>query len=174
MRLSLKSLAFALPFLAAACNPSPYRVNGPPPQAAEPPVATGALGAPYAPGTVVASSGSTIAPIANPSAPMRMSATDIAAALSNNTASGMTTNGQPYAIYFAGNGQERYREGAFNDAGTWRVLPDGRLCSSLVRLSNNSEECYIMYRTGNTLSFQAPDGVSTGSVAVTPGNPQNL
>ena len=175
MRPSSKWLVLTLPFLAAACNPSPYRVNGPPPQAAnEPPVATGALGAPSAPGTVVASSGSTTAPIADPRAPMRMSASDIAATLSNNTATGMTTNGRPYAIYFAGNGQERYREGAFNDAGTWRVLPDGRLCSSLVRLNSNNEECYIMYRTGNTLSFQAPDGVSTGSVAVTPGNPQSL
>jgi hypothetical protein len=175
MRPSLKLLALALPFLAVACNPSPYRVGGPPPQGAEPPVATGALGAPYAPpGTVVASSGSTTAPIANPSAPMRMSATDIAATLSNNTATGMTTNGNPYAIYFAGNGQERFREGAFNDAGTWRVLPDGRLCSALVRLNSNNEECYIMYRTGNTVSFQAPDGVSVGSIAVTPGNPQNL
>ena len=174
MRPSLKWLALALPVVAAACNPSPYRVGGPPPQATEPPVATGALGAPYASGTAVASSGSTTAPIANPSAPMRMSASDIAATLSNNTASGMTTNGQPYAIYFAGNGQERFREGAFNDAGTWRVLPDGRLCSALVRLSANNEQCYIMYRTGNTLSFQAPDGVGVGSVAVTPGNPQNL
>ena len=173
MRASLKSLALALPFLAAACNPSPYRgaaVQPSPP----PPDTTGALGAPYTPSANAAVSGSTTAPLANPNAPMRMSATDVAAVLSNNTATGVTREGQPYAIYFAGNGQERFREGVNSDVGTWRVLPDGRFCSTFVRLNNDREQCYVMYRTGNSISFQAPDGVSVGSVAVTPGNPQRL
>jgi len=166
-----------LPALAllAACSSTPHHeanaVVVPPP----PPPMPGALGTPGNP-SAAALSGTTVAPgaIVEPNAPMRMSATDIATAFANNTAEGVTANGLPYAIYFGRNGQERFRQGSFDDSGTWQVLPDGRFCSSLVRISANSEECYIMYRTGDVISFQRPDGVTIGSVRVVPGNPQNL
>ncbi len=174
--------------LLAACNPSPYdnttvapTYSGTavtPDASASPPVLAGAFGAPSAPppeGTAALSGGSTApAPVAMPGAPVRMSADDIVAAFSNHTAQGITTNGSPYAVYFAPDGQERFRHGAFNDVGTWRVLPDGRLCSSLTRLSDGNQQCYIMHHSGQTITFERPDGVTVGSVRLQPGNSANL
>jgi hypothetical protein len=159
----------ALPVVAlAACAPSG---EAPVAAAASSPVLVGALGAPIAP----LSGGSTAPePAGIPGDPLRMSATDIAAALANNTARGVTTNGQPYTMYFASDGQERFREGGFGDSGTWRVLPDGRFCSALSRVSNRHPECYLMYRSGSAIIFQRPDGVIVGSFTIVPGNPEDL
>jgi hypothetical protein len=174
----------ALALLAACASPetrvAPAATSSPP----SPPPLTGALGAPIAPAplppdatkTPMPLSGGTTAPapVAMPGAPNRLSAGEIAAALSNNTAQGLTTDGAPYSLYFSGDGQERFRQGDFSDAGTWRVLPDGRFCSALVRVSNDNQQCYIMYRSGQTITFQRPDGVTVGNVTVVPGNPDHL
>jgi hypothetical protein len=169
--------------LVAACA-SPERRAETPAATSAPPPLTGALGAPFAPAPLPTnatsmplplSGGSTApAPVAMPGAPTRMSAAEIAAALSNNTAQGMTTEGASYALFFVGDGQERFRQGGFSDVGTWRVLPDGRFCSSLVRVSGDNQQCYIMYRNGQTITFQRPDGVTVGNVTVVPGNPERL
>lgn len=170
-----KPLALLLPALAllAACEPAPYHpgeaASLPPP----PPALPGALGVPVA-GTEVPYSGGTVPPVVVPTAPMRLSATDIAATLSNNTAQGVSSNGRAYAAYFSPDGRERFREGAFTDVGSWRVLPDGQFCSTLVQVSANAEQCYVMYRSGNTITYQRPDGVTIGTVTVVPGNPQGL
>ena len=177
-----------LPALAllAACASHETRVATPAPAASSvppsPPPLTGALGAPIAPlpPTARASdgtqfSGSTApAPIAMPGAPTRMSANEISAALSNNTAEGVTTEGLPYDIYFSGDGHERFRQANFADNGTWRVRPDGRLCSSLARVSDDTQQCYILYKNGQTLTFESPEGVTVGNVTVLPGNPKRL
>ena len=167
-----KSVVLLLPALAvlAACEPAPYHPSHA--VSAPPPAMAGALGAPLAPSATTALAGSTVPPA--PATPERMSATDIAATLSNNTAEGVTANGLGYAAYFAANGEERFRQGAFNDAGTWRVRPDGELCSAMVQLNGNVEQCYLMYRSGNVVTFQRPDGVTVGSVTVVPGNPLSL
>jgi hypothetical protein len=175
----------ALALLAACASP-----DRPPPPAATsvppaPPPLIGALGAPIAAparlptdatGNPLPLSGGTTAPapIAMPGAPTRLSSGEIASTLSNNTAEGLTTDGARYALYFSGDGQERFRQGAFTDVGTWRVLPDGRFCSSLVRVSNNDQQCYIMYRSGQNITFERPDGVTVGNVTVVPGNPEHL
>jgi hypothetical protein len=167
-----------LPVLAliAGCNPHPYSHDTvavaptPPP----PPALPGALGVPAAPGYIAPLSGSTVAPGVAPTTPVRMSATEVAGTLANNTAEGVATNGLPYAAYFTADGHERFREGNFTDIGTWRVLPDGRFCSALVQLSTNTEECYVMYRVGNNLTFERPDGTTVGNVTVVRGNPQGL
>jgi hypothetical protein len=157
--------------LLAACtaNPPPREtvaVAPPPP----PPSLPGALGAPVGPATAPPMAGSTVPrPPAIP-----LGAADVTAALDGNTAQGVTANGLPYAAYFSTSGAERFREGAFSDNGTWRVLPDGRLCSSLQRLSGDVEQCYLMYRSGNALTFQRADGATAGSVTVVSGNPLNL
>lgn len=157
--------------LLAACESAPYHpghaVSAAPPP---PPNLTGALGAPLAPAVTMPMAGSTVPP----GTPMRLSATEISTMLANNTAQGVTTDGQPYAAFFSADGQERFREGNFADAGSWRVLPDGRFCSLLPRLSGNAEECYIMYRSGNAITFQRPDGLTVGSVNVVPGNPLGI
>jgi len=172
-----KLMPLALPALAllAACATAPYppaqtvAVVAPPPP---PPSLTGALGAPLAPATTTALSGSSV-PV-TPGAPMRMSAAEISTAFADNTAQGTTANGLPYAIFFTPDGTERFRQGDFTDIGTWRVLPDGRFCSSLTRLSGNAEECYVMYRSANTITFERRDGVSVGSINLLPGNPLSL
>jgi hypothetical protein len=176
MRAATKSLMSASVLaLVAACNPHPYSHDtyataAPPP----PPALPGALGVPLAPGQIAPLSGSTVPPGVAPTTPIRMSATDIGSTLVNNTAEGVTTNGLPYAAYFTPDGHERFREGNFTDIGTWRVTPDGRFCSALVQLSANTEECYVMYRVGNNVTFQRPNGTTVGNVTVVPGNPQGL
>lgn len=168
--------------LVAACASAETRVA--PAATSSPPSLTRALGAPIASAPLPTnatrtplplSGGSTApAPVAMPGAPTRMSAAEIAAALSNNTAQGVTTEGASYALYFVGDGQERFRQGGFSDTGTWRVLPDGRFCSTLVRVSSDNQQCYIMYRSGQNITFQRPDGVTVGSVTVVPGNPEHF
>jgi hypothetical protein len=179
MRVPSKLLLLPALALLAACASHETRVATPgassvPPS---PPPLTGALGAPIAPvpqaGTQL--SGSTApAPVAMPGAPTRMSANEITSALSNNTAEGVTTEGLPYTIYFSGDGRERFRQSGFSDDGTWRVMPDGRLCSSLTRVSDGTQQCYIMYKKGETLTFESPEGVTVGNVTMVPGNPKQL
>lgn len=161
--------------LLAACEAAPYHPGhavsaAPPPP--PPPNLTGALGTPLAPAATMPLAGSSVPVV--PGAPMRLSADEIAAAFTNNTAQGVAADGQPYAAYFTADGQERFRAGAFTDVGTWRVLPDGRFCSALTRLGGGGEECYIMYRSGNAITFQRPDGVTVGSVTVVAGDPLSL
>ena len=169
-------LLMMLPVLAlvAACEPAPYHPGEAVSAAPPPPALPGALGVPVAGDTAMPYSGGTVAPGIAPATPMRLSATDIAATLANNTAEGVSSNGLAYAAYFSPEGRERFREGTFSDVGTWRVLPDGRFCSTLVRVSGNVEQCYVMYRSGNAVTYQRPDGVTIGTVTVVPGNPQGL
>ena len=179
MRAVPKSILMPLPMLAllAACDPSPYHPGHAVTSAHEaPPALPGALGVPVvvAPTSAPLLSGSTVPPAAYPAVPVRMSANEIAATFANNTATGVTTNGLPYAAYFVADGTERFREGTFVDYGSWRVLPDGRLCTALTQLNGNVEECYIMNRAGNTIIFQRSDGVTVGNVTIVLGNPQGI
>ena len=185
MRVSSKLLLLPALALLAACASRETRVATPTAHSVPPspssPVRTGALGAPIAPMPPPAGangapqfSGTTSAPVAMPGAPTRMSANEITAALSNNTAEGVTTEGLPYEIYFSGDGHERFRQANFTDNGTWRVLPDGRLCSSLGRVSDGTQQCYIMYQKGQTITFDSPEGVTVGNVTMLPGNPKRL
>ena len=172
----LKHLLILLPVLAlvAACEPAPYHPGEAVSVAPPPPTLPGALGVPVAGATDLPYSGGTVAPGIAPATPVRLSANDIAATFSNNTAEGVSSNGLAYAAFFSSDGHERFREGTFTDVGTWRVLPDGRFCSTLVRVSGNVEECYVMYRSGNTITYHRPEGVPIGTVRVVPGNPQGL
>ena len=186
MRVSSKLLLLPALALLAACASHETRVATPAassqPPAPSSPALTGALGAPIAPMPPAAGanggtqfSGTTSpAPVAMPGAPTRMSANEITAALSNNTAEGVTTEGLPYDIYFSGDGQERFRQANFADSGTWRVLPDGRLCTSLARVNDDTQQCYVMYKKGQTITFDSPEGVTVGNVTIVPGNPKRL
>src|SRR6185437_2974223 len=140
MRTTARPLLFLLPALGllAACGYAPRpRVAAalPPPPA---PAISGALVAPQ--GSFGASSsgapysGSSAAPAAAPGgAAIRLPASDTLALLANNTAVGLTDAGVPYHVYFANNGVARFREETLVDSGTWRVLPDGTVCSRLPR-----------------------------------------
>jgi hypothetical protein len=166
-----KATLAILPLLAliAACDPSPYH-EGHSVSAAPPPDLSGALGAPVAvaPAPV---SGSTV-PVAP--LPVRMSAPEIAATFADNTAEGVSSTGAPYAAYFVADGSERFLSGGFRDYGRWRVLGDGRLCTSLLSLGRGAESCYVMYRNGNTITFAASDGTAIGSFAIVAGDPMHL
>jgi hypothetical protein len=164
-----KRIVGMLPMLAlvAACsmNPPENTAIVPPPSPAVTPTA------PLA-GTTVPPPPATTA-----STPVRLSSAQIMTMLANNTAIGVSQSGQPYAVYFTSDGRAHFRggpDGDVTDSGTWRVLPDGQLCSRLPRVSNGTEECYVLSHTGNVTLFHRPDGVAIGSFRVLPGNPENL
>ncbi len=104
--------------------------------------------------------------------PTRLSAGDIAALISGNTAAGTADDGQAYYAYFANDGAVEFREGAVVDTGRWRVLGDGRLCSRMASIGAGTEECYFLYRDGTTIDFDRPDGNRIGTFTVEAGNPQ--
>jgi hypothetical protein len=165
-----KRVVGMLPMLAllAACSnyPPASTTSVPPPSATVTPTA------PLA--------GTTVPPPAvatTTSAPVRLTSAQITSLLANNTAVGVSQSGQPYAVYFTSDGRAHFRGGAagdVTDTGTWRVLPDGQLCSRLPHVSNGAEECYILSRTGNVTLFHRLDGVAIGSFRVLSGNIENL
>ena len=128
---------------------------------------TTATTAPMAP---PAASGSTMA---EPS-PTHLSSADVRSLLVNNTATGVARDGQTYYAWFSPSGQIRYEQGASRDTGTWRTLSNGSLCSLMARRKDKGEQCYSLYRSGNVLTFDQPDGTTVGSFSVLPGNPQAL
>jgi hypothetical protein len=142
------------------------------PGIATPPVAASPILPVTPPPVVVApGSGTTVAPAI---AGGRMSANDIAATVNGNTITGISTGGQPYYALFAPDGRIRFRQGTFQDVGSWRLTADGRLCSTLSRINDGNETCYLLYRSGNSVRFTTPNGIDAGTFTVVLGNPQNL
>src|SRR5258708_4487854 len=64
--------------------------------------------------------------------PAQLNGSEILTLLTNNTASGVAGNGQPYYLYFIQDGRARFREPNFADSGSWRVVGD-RLCTSMTQ-----------------------------------------
>lgn len=165
------AILLALPALVvlAGCSSAPERAS---PAAsastAAPPVQT--PGATVTPNMPPATSGSSTMT----AAPIRMTPTDIRSTLVNNTATGLSSDGQTYFAWFGPTGQVRFVQGNFRDTGTWRILPDGSLCSQMRQIADNAEQCYSVYRNGNVMSYGRPGGSELGSFSVLPGNPQNL
>ena len=126
------------------------------------------------PGTVVYAPTQTasVRPVAG--LPARLSNGEVAALLAGNTASGVASNGQTYYLYFMQDGRVRFREGDFNDAGSWRVSGDGLLCTSMTKTNVGVQQCYSLYRDGTNVAFTRPDGAKVGSFTVLAGDPQNL
>jgi hypothetical protein len=156
-------------------------VAPPAPQAA----INGAMIAPLtAPGSAATGapvySGSSSAPAAPPRAAagagagLRLTASEALALLANNTAIGLTDAGVPYMVYFGNDGAAHFREDTLADTGTWRVLPDGQVCSELSSISHGAETCFALARYGDVILYQRPDGLALGSIRVVAGNPQNL
>jgi hypothetical protein len=104
--------------------------------------------------------------------PARLTGGEIASLLSDNTASGVASNGQPYYVYFSHDGRARFREVTYNDSGSWRVLGD-RLCTTMTKINVGAEQCYTLYRDGTNVAFER-DGARLGSFSVLAGDPQNL
>ncbi len=174
VRVTLRVLLCSVPAacLLAACGylPQPFASNPPSPP---PPPVSGAFVAP--PGTAAPEySGSSTAPAAAPGAAVRLSASDALALLANNTAIGVTDNGVPYGVFFTNDGVARLREPSLADTGTWRVLPDGQVCSQLPHVGSGAENCYVLERYGDVILFGRPDGPALGSIRVVAGNPQML
>lgn len=186
--------ALSLVVVACAAPDDPYSRSNVARRGEVAAATAGTLGGPpaYPPSTVGALSGSSTAPVVTgtqtqmmmpvqtpvmvpvQTTPMRLSANEIIASMANNTATGAAANGSPYYAYFMANGQERFRQGDFRDTGAWRVLSDGRMCTQLPRVNNNVEQCYVLYRNGNVISFQYPDGTQGGNFSLLAGNPQGL
>jgi hypothetical protein len=105
--------------------------------------------------------------------PPRLSNGEIMTLLAGNTANGIASNGQPYYVYFSRDGRLRFREGDFNDSGSWRVTTDNQLCSAMTRTNVGVEQCYSLYRDGTNVSFER-NGTRVGSFTVLSGDPLNL
>lgn len=105
--------------------------------------------------------------------PPRLSNGEIMTLLAGNTANGIASNGQPYYVYFSRDGRLRFREGDFNDSGSWRVTTDNQLCSAMTRTNVGVEQCYSLYRDGTNVSFER-NGTRVGSFTVLSGDPMNL
>jgi hypothetical protein len=164
MRATIRPLIFALPALAlASCYSAPPRtvtVQAPPPPVivAAPPVYSGSSVAPAISGV-----------------PVRLTATAAQQLLADNTAVGLTDDGTPFDVYFGGDGTARFRMRAVADGGTWRILPDGTLCSPLSRVAQGgADSCYTLSQDGDVILYHRPDGVALGSIRVVTGNPRNL
>ena len=176
---TLVSLSAALLLGACSSSPPPQPVVAAPPPP-PPPAVTGSLIAPQiaavAPvysGSRPVYSGSSAAPVLVPGA-MRLSASDAMGLLTNNTAVGLTDNGVPYEIYFGSNGVVRFRETNTVEGGTWRLLPDGQVCSQLPSIAHGAENCYVLSRYGNVILYGPANGPAIGSVRVVAGNPQAI
>ena len=109
---------------------------------------------------------------ASPAGPvLQLRAEEIRAVLAGNTATGRTAEGRTYYAYFNSDGRVAFREGELQDTGTWRVSPDGRLCSRMVRLGGPIEQCFAITRQGSLFMFRQRDGKTAGSFTVLSGDP---
>jgi hypothetical protein len=162
---SLRIALAALPLLALLAGCSSDNSSATPAGTTTSTVAPATMPITPAPGSGTTAAGSQ---------PERLGTADVQATMVNNTVTGIAANGQTYFAWFGPTGQIRFAEGTIRDTGTWRTLPDGQFCSKMSRLHNGIEECYTLYRNGNVLTFDRPDGTPVGSFSVLPGNPQDL
>ena len=169
---TLISLSAALLLGACSASPPPRPIVAAPPPP-PPPVVTGSLIAPQTSAVAPVYSGSSTAPVLVPGA-MRLSASDAMSLLTNNTAVGLTDSGVPYEVYFGSNGVVRFRETNTVEGGTWRVLPDGQVCTQLPSVTHGAEDCYVLSRYGNVILYGPANGPTIGSVRVVAGNPQAI
>jgi hypothetical protein len=159
MLASRKAFLFALSafVLLAGCAPDSTTT----------PATTTAPAASSAPPAAI--SGTTVAP-----GRTRMTAVEIQSTLANNTATGTARNGQTYYAYFGPTGQVRFQQDNISDTGTWQILPDGQFCSRMARINDGIEQCYTLYRNGQVMTFDRPDGTPIGSFTALAGNPHDL
>jgi len=164
----------ALPRNSQAAVPTAV-VTAPPPVI--PPqyvTAGGIVTAPVAspPTAVVVANGVSGSSVGTPGS--RLTAAEVRALMTGNTAAGVAANGQPYFAFFRRGGGVEFRQANLLDSGSWRILPDGRICSTLTRINSGAEECYSLYRNGTNVDFHRPDGNRIGTFTVEAGDPQNL
>jgi hypothetical protein len=105
---------------------------------------------------------------------LRLTAAEVRVLIAGNTAAGIAANGQPYYAYFRPDGAVEFRQADLSDSGSWRVMPDGRICSTLTRINAGAEQCYSLYRNGTNVDYHRPDGNRVGTFTVEAGDPQNL
>jgi hypothetical protein len=164
------SLVFALSTLAllGACGStsSETRTASSPAGPVGPVVTSVPPGVTYVePGTVIVapSTGSSVAPA-------HLSGAEVRGLLSGNTASGMTSAGQPYIMRFSPSGSVTLGEaGSLVREGTWQVTPDGRLCSQFDTANTGFDDCYTLHHSGPGYVFEGSDGHPAGNFTVTPG-----
>jgi hypothetical protein len=159
MPVSPKALLFALPALVLLAGCAHDSMT-------QPATATAPVGSSAPPAGI---SGTTAAP-----GPTRMTAAEIESTLKNHTATGVARNGQTYYAYFGPHGQVRFQQDDIRDTGTWRIMPDGRFCSQMTRINDGAEQCYTLYRNGQVMTFDRPDGTPIGSFTALAGNPRDL
>jgi hypothetical protein len=160
MRRALPSM-LALLALAACTQPAPVVVSSPPQPAS---INTVLVPVPVGQTASVAGTpGLTVG---------RLTQSQVQALLSNNTVRGVDSSGRFYDAYLAAGGTFRMDRQGIAQNGTWRVLPDGQVCSILA--SNPTEQCYWLSHEGAYLRYERTDGTPVGAFVVLAGNPRGL
>ena len=77
-------------------------------------------------------------------------------------------------VYFGNNGAARFHDRSMTEGGTWRVLPNGQVCSRMPHIAGGAENCYVLSRYGDVILYGPPNGPARGSIRVVSGNPQAL
>jgi hypothetical protein len=106
--------------------------------------------------------------------PTRLNATEVRTLVANNTMISTAGNGRPTYYYLVRDGRLKYQQDNFADGGSWRVSPEGLLCTTLTRIDAGVENCYTVDRDGSNFRIGRPDGAPVAGFTVFPGNRQNL
>jgi len=104
--------------------------------------------------------------------PSPLAAEELRALVSEHTAAGRWTNGQPYLLYFAADGSALYREPEIaTQQATWRIGEAAQLC---VAVATKPESCQAVAREAGNLVWILPGSGRTYSFTLAPGRDPGL
>jgi|SRR5579872_1216866 len=86
----------------------------------------------------------------------------ITSALSGRVTTGYQDSGSPYRITYQADGTQTLQSGKFFDTGKW-VVRGNQLCLTWNKKFSGQEQCYLVSRDGNTISYFHPDGSASGT-----------
>ena len=98
---------------------------------------------------------------------------EMRAALSGNSAQGLTADQQPYTVFFAPSGMIHMEvANGYVDRGRWWITANDQYCRSWSRIDGGQEACFAVSRAGDELTFAR--GESRLVVTLVTGNPEQL
>ncbi len=104
---------------------------------------------------------------------VRLTADQIRQQLIDHTLSGVI-GGLPFELYSASDGTQKVKMTKFNDTGTWRIIADGHWCRTWKVAYGGKEDCFTVYKNGETYHSVTPEGAARSSYTAKPGNPDHL
>ena len=103
---------------------------------------------------------------------VRLTADQIRLQLIDHTISGVT-GGMQFDLYTAPDGTQKLKMTNFTDAGTWRIIADGRWCRTWRVALGGKEDCFTVYKSGETY-YSVTEGAVRSVYTARPGNPDHL